>query len=57
MLRDYGYADQIILGFEKGEVFVSDILTFIFDMEKVLLQPAKKSKDLNKVSLLLQDLA
>ena len=63
MLRDYGYADQIIQGFEKGEVFVSDILTFIFDMEKVLLQPAnsllqsaKKSKDLNKVLLLLQDL-
>ena len=25
-------------------------------MERVLLQPAKKSKDLNKVSLLLQDL-
>ena len=43
--------------------FVSEILTFIFDMERVLLQPAnsllqpaKKSKDLNKVLLLLQDL-
>ena len=39
--------------------FVSEILTFIFNMERVLqlTSPAsQKSKDLNKVLLLLQDL-
>ena len=37
---------------------VSEILTFIFDMERVLLQPpaSQKSLDINKVYLLLQDL-
>ena len=32
------YADTKVL--EKKQNFVSDILTFIFDMERVLLQPA-----------------
>ena len=50
-------------GLVKGEKFC--FVTFIFDMEKVLLQsiasqltsPAsQKSKDINKVPLLLQDL-
>ena len=55
----------------KGENFFAEILTFIFDMERVLLieeyttstasqltSPAsQKSKDSKKVLLLLQDLA
>ena len=32
------YADTKVL--EKEQNFVSDILTFIFDMERVLLRPA-----------------
>ena len=55
------YADTKVL--EKEQNFVSDILTFIFNMERVLLQPAnsffkpaQKNQDINKVLLLLQDL-
>ena len=42
---------------KKERNFVSDILTFIFDMERALLQPAsQKNQDIYKVSLILQDL-
>ena len=50
-------------GLVKGEKFCFRNLYFYLDMERVLLQPdnsllqpANKSKDLNKVLLLLQDL-
>ena len=42
---------------KKERNFVSDILTFIFDMERAFLQPAsQKNQDIYKVSLILQDL-
>ena len=50
-------------GLVKGAILCFRNLFFYFEMERVLLQPAnsllkpaKKSKDLNKVPLLLQDL-
>ena len=54
--------NRYVQGFVKGEKFFSEVLTFIFDLESTstasqfTFPASQKSKDLNKVSLLLQDL-